>query len=940
VTRRGDDIFSGPQLNFASMLRKLILALCLVSLPVAGSGAIVSADQSDGPASDASDTGTLTAGEVNTCYLAPVGSLYCWGLGQYGAIGDVTFGAQAQKTPAQVTGGGLYFDLTQITAGDTHICALTTDTKVKCWGGNRFGQTGNGRTSQSGTGNTNEVHFLHADLGSGTYDDNYVIKTDNSALSGVSQVSAGLQFTCAIATAGKVWCWGHNGGGQSGYGDVAGTSPYAAPKARAVRDGSNNDVTGFTSVSAGELFACGLKSNGTVWCWGNNINGQLGDGGSAASAHPVQVSAVSGATAIAAGAKHACALTASGLYCWGNGADGRLGSSQAGGAVAPVAVAISNVTRISAGYAHSCALDSSNQLWCWGRFYNGYFEDANGGAGATTSIRDHGVFGQTTTSLTPQIVDGLGAVKAFASGNNHVCALVVDGPFKCWGVGSSGQIGNNFTTPYVVPQVVTSTATQAFSITQPGTVRFADGTVTLSSTTSSGVTPSYASTTDSVCSVSGSIVTIKNVGTCSISGSAPAHAVYQSATTTRSFTIGASAPLASTGSVSSITPSGATLSATVDARGASTAPVFEISESADMASSSTVTMDAVEGVGSKSISKAIALTKPVTTYYYRVKATNDQGQAVGEIKSFSTTGSAPAVTTGSASPRATSATLNGVVDSKGLSTEVSYVYGTDPQLSNPTNVAGATQNDNGAKDVSVSISNLTEKTTYYYRLEAVNVVGKTLGEIRSFTTTKPEGVSIDDGAEFTNSQSVVVSVVGPSTAVKAILSNDGGFKTSETFDLTNNAAEIPWKLPSSREGTFTKIIYVKYVSRFGSQSTPYTDDILLDTTKPVVDTAVAALTAAPKNAVSVARAKAAQSAVKLSLRGSDTISGIGRIEVRSSARKPSTTFDVNRVQGKANGKPRPSRQSVTFTTVSRAVQFRVVDRAGNASPWKVVKIGS
>jgi len=550
------------------------------------------------------------------------------------------------------------------------------------------------------------------------------------------------------------------------------------------------------------------------------------------------------------------------------------------------------------------------------------------------------VFGQNTTSMAPQIVDGLGAVKAFASGNNHICALVVNGPFKCWGVGSSGQIGNNVTTPYVIPQVVTSTATQAFTITQPGNVRIADGTVTLSATTSSGVTPSYTSTTDSVCTVSGSVVTIKNVGTCSISGSAPAHAVYQSATTTRSFTIGASAPLASTGSASSITPSGATLSATVDARGASAAPVFEISESADMASATTVTADAVDGVGSKSVSKAVVLAKPVTTYYFRVKATNIQGEAVGEIKSFSTTGSKPAVTTGSASPRAASATLNGVVDAKGLSTAVSYVYGTDSQLSNPTTVAGATQTDDGAKDVSVSIVNLAEKTTYYYRLEASNVVGKTLGEIRSFTTTKPEGVSIDDGAEFTNSQSVVVSVVGPSTAVKAILSNDGGFKTSETFDLTNNAAEIPWKLPSSREGTFTKIIYVKYVSRFGSQSTPYTDDILLDTTKPVVDTAVAALTAAPKDAVSVARAKVRQSAVKLSLKGSDTISGIGRIEVRSSARKPSATFDVNRVQGKANGKPRRSRQSVTFTTTSRAVQFRVVDRAGNASPWKAVKIGS
>jgi hypothetical protein len=186
-------------------------------------------------------------------------------------------------------------------------------------------------------------------------------------------------------------------------------------------------------------------------------------------------------------------------------------------------------------------------------------------------------------------------------------------------------------------------------------------------------------------------------------------------------------------------------------------------------------------------------------------------------------------------------------------------------------------------------------------------------------------------------------VVGPSTAVKAILSNDGGFKTSETFDLVNNAAEIPWQLQSSKQGTFTKIVYVKYVSRFGSQSTPYTDDIILDTTKPVMTTATATATTPTGSAVQVARvsvmAKAKKNGgVRLSLRGTDTVSGIGTIEVRTSARKPAAKVKVSRIKGKADGKPRVASQVVSLKTTAKRLQVRVLDRAGNASAWRTIVV--
>jgi hypothetical protein len=159
----------------------------------------------------------------------------------------------------------------------------------------------------------------------------------------------------------------------------------------------------------------------------------------------------------------------------------------------------------------------------------------------------------------------------------------------------------------------------------------------------------------------------------------------------------------------------------------------------------------------------------------------------------------------------------------------------------------------------------------------------------------------------------------------------------------NNAAEVKWKLQSSREGTFTKIVYVKYVTRFGSQLQAVTDDIILDTTKPVVAAATAAVAAPTGSAVQVARVSSAKApkksgGVRLSLRGSDTISGIGKIEVRSAANKPTSSITVSRVAGKADGKPRAASQTVTLRTSAKRLQVRVIDRAGNASAWRTIVV--
>ena len=330
---------------------------------------------------------------------------------------------------------------------------------------------------------------------------------------------------------------------------------------------------------------------------------------------------------------------------------------------------------------------------------------------------------------------------------------------------------------------------------------------------------------------------------------------------------------------------------------------------------------------------------PGTTYYYRVVGVNSVGTSRGDIKSFTTKGAKPVGQSGSATPTATRVTLNGRVNPGDLETTITFEYGIDAKLAGSTSTAAQVKSGSEDIDVSAVITNLEERTTYYYRIVATNLVGTAKGDIKSFSTTRPEGVSVNNGDEFTSSQSVTVSVVGPSTAVKAILSNDGGFATSETFDLVNNAADIPWTLQSSKEGTFTKIVYVKYVSRFGSTSTPYTDDIILDTTKPVVSAATAAASTSSGDAVQVARVSlkaSAKGGVKLSVRGSDTISGVGSVEVRSSAAKAATTITLKSIAGKADGKARPMSQTISLKSTAKRLQVRVIDRAGNASSWRSI----
>lgn len=233
-----------------------------------------------------------------------------------------------------------------------------------------------------------------------------------------SPIMAGEDHTCAITEAGDVFCWGRNLDGELGDG-TGQTRRTPVP------------VVGLTSVHqlAGSRYhTCALKRDGTVWCWGRNDKGQLGDGTTDGRAVPVQVTGLADATQVTTGQGFSCALLRAGtVSCWGDGSNGRLGNGNADGSPTPVEVMhLAEATQISAGRGHACARRADGTIACWG-------SDSDGQAGVPGDARQH---------LTAQAVPGLTGIAAVAAGASNTCARHDDGHLSCWGDIYEGLVGN------------------------------------------------------------------------------------------------------------------------------------------------------------------------------------------------------------------------------------------------------------------------------------------------------------------------------------------------------------------------------------------------------------------------------------------------------------------------------------------------------------------
>jgi alpha-tubulin suppressor-like RCC1 family protein len=338
----------------------------------------------------------VSAGSNHTCAITLGDVARCWGYNSTAGVLGSGSNVMSSYTPVRIDDGGVL----SVHAGDAHACALTTSGGVVCWGDNSSGQLGNGSTST-----------------------NSALPVDVSGLGGdVIQVTSGYQHSCAVTAGGAVKCWGANSQGQLGDGTTANSSiPVAV-------SGLNSGVI---AVSAGSGHTCAQMGDGAVKCWGNDGNGQLGNGGAAGSLTPVDVSGLGAAVkAISAGSYHTCALTVfDSVVCWGLNVHGQVGDGTTNDAPSPVGVVGLGAAAIgiSAGYMHTCARITLYVVKCWG--YN-----------------DRGQLGDGTAVGAPTAPVPANSAESFtmaSSGLFHTCALAFDGDVLCWGENSDGQLGND-----------------------------------------------------------------------------------------------------------------------------------------------------------------------------------------------------------------------------------------------------------------------------------------------------------------------------------------------------------------------------------------------------------------------------------------------------------------------------------------------------------------
>src|SRR5471032_1173645 len=253
-------------------------------------------------------TGTISpwtmvaAGEEHTVALRADGTLWAWGYNFYGQLGDGTTAAKAVPTKI-----GAFTNWMSASAGATHTLAVRADGTLWAWGGNASGQVGNG-----------SLVDLHAPLQIGT--------------STWRAVAAGTLHSVAIRADGALFAWGSNGSGQVGNG--------LTTNATAPTQISKTNPSNWTAISAGAAYTVGVRTDGTLWAWGSNSDGQLGDGFGLDTNTPNQIGTVTNwSSALSAGLFHAFGIRSDGtLWGWGRNVEGQQGNGDATGAAVPTPV--------------------------------------------------------------------------------------------------------------------------------------------------------------------------------------------------------------------------------------------------------------------------------------------------------------------------------------------------------------------------------------------------------------------------------------------------------------------------------------------------------------------------------------------------------------------------------------------------------------------------
>jgi hypothetical protein len=391
---------------------------------------------------------SMVSRHEHTCALLANGQIKCWGLNNFGQLGlgdtnnrgDVA-GEMGASLPTVNLGTGR--TATSVAVGGQHTCAILDTGQVKCWGWNSTGQLGLGDANPRGNAAGQMGDALPTvNLGTGLT---------------AKALAAGFSHTCALLSTNQVKCWGFNGSGNLGLGNTTnkGTaSTDMGDNLPGVGLGTGRTVK---QIAAGDGITCALLDNNTIKCWGFNGDGELGLGdlnnrgdqsGELGDALPA-ISLGTGRTgaAVVAGETNVCALLDNGqVKCWGFNADGELGignivdhgggPNQMGDNLPAVDLGTGRTaTQIAIGFgSHICARLDNSTAKCWGANSVGQL-----GQGSTATKGDNA--GEMGDNLPPINLPSSLLVSGIAAGSSSSCALLSNGEVKCWGINSEGELG-------------------------------------------------------------------------------------------------------------------------------------------------------------------------------------------------------------------------------------------------------------------------------------------------------------------------------------------------------------------------------------------------------------------------------------------------------------------------------------------------------------------
>lgn len=370
----------------------------------------------DGSTDKKSAVSLSISSSFTSCVITKTGELACWGDDLTGAIGDGGTDLEAKTNPTPVLRASR--SIVDISAASSHACAVDSNGAAFCWGSDTWGQLGNGDEAE-----TEQISPVP------------VTDLDGIAAKAIAIQSHGAA-SCAILDTGAMKCWGSDNYGQLGDGDD-GQALESTPVDVMGLDGSKEKVVGLTG---GNGFTCALLHTGEARCWGRDANSELGDGAddNADEFSPVTVKSIDGresiAVALAGGQSHACATLSTGaVVCWGENGDGQLGDGKRftdAHSPSPTATldgVSASAVSLACGNYHCCAADSTGRAYCWGNDTSGQVGDGDDGQGDEDE---------------PRQVVGISNAVSVGAGQDSSFALLANGSALSWGRDNFGSAGD------------------------------------------------------------------------------------------------------------------------------------------------------------------------------------------------------------------------------------------------------------------------------------------------------------------------------------------------------------------------------------------------------------------------------------------------------------------------------------------------------------------